>query len=352
MKLQRSLWLHCLLLAVASGLAWKTWTSEETPTSLSRHRVQVWSGTVDQLESIRFESERTKVAIVPHKDALGRWYEVRSEREVSPRVPKHIGAGGAPPTDPEPTWEKRAFVSVQEGEKLAEALGPLMALRAVGRVEGDREKEFGLDEPKETLAVRVAGKDYQLVIGGPTPGGGDRYARVKESGEVFAISGDLVRRLEQAESRLLERTFHDFGEQEPDRVKIVEGGRSRELVSMPGKLGAWASASSAEAQDETASNWMGKLGKLRVKSYLEGPKALEGKQPFLQVEYFRGSKRLDTFELFKLPAAEEPPKDVQVSSSAGVAERYVARSSHTRWPVELPSASAAELERDLASLFE
>src|SRR5690606_35298423 len=163
---------------------------------------------------------------------------------------------------------------------------------------------------KESLLVRAAGKEYQLLIGGSTPGGGDRYVRVKESGEVFAIAGDLVRRLEHAESRLQERSLHDFGEQQLDRVKILEGERSRELVSGAGKVGAWADVGSADVQDETASNWMGKLGKLRVKSYLEeGPQALEAKQPFLRVGYFRGSERLDTFELFKLPAAAEPPKD-------------------------------------------
>lgn len=340
MKLRQNLWAHGLALVVASGLAWTTWTKEETPVSLTRDRVQVWPGKVDQLESLRFESEKRTVEVLARKDALGRWYEVRVDREVSAPHPPTMGAGGAAPAAPAPTRQKSTFVAVTEADKLAESLAPLLALRAVGRVEGDREKEFGFDEPVGTLRVRVAGKDHALLIGGMTPGGADRYARVLESGEVFAVPGDLVRRFEQAENRLLERELNAFGEDSPDRVSLSVQGRSRDLVAVEGKVGGWADAANPTEQDETASNWMGKLGRLRVASYVEDAKALDGQQPVVTVKYFRGGKEVGQTELFKLG-----------SDGAATGERYLARSPHTRWPVEL-GGNASEVERDLASLLD
>jgi hypothetical protein len=352
MKLQQSLWVHGLALVLASGLAWKTWTDEETSPSLTRDRVQVWPANVDQLESMRFESEKRTVDVLVHKDEHGRWYEVRVDRELPSSTPHgHAhGGGGAAPQAPAPERKKQTFVSVTEAEKLAESLAPLLALRAVGRVEGEREKEFGFDQNAGSVVVRVAGKQHTLVLGGPTPGGTDRYARVQETGEVFAVPGDLVRRFEQAENRLFERQLQNFGDQEPNRVRISYGDRSRELVAVEGKLGGWAAPDTPAEQDETASNWLGKLGRLRVSSYLEEPKAVEGKSPVLTVEYFHDKKPLGTVELFESPTAEGT-LDTPASSSAASHPQYVARSRHVRWPVEVGTA-AAELVQDLGSLFE
>lgn len=356
MKLQQSLWIHGVALVLASGLAWQTWTDEEAPTTLTRDRVQVWSANVDQLESMRFESEKRTVDVLVHEDENGRWYEVRVDREVPGKTPRTHhgphGAGGAPPAEPAAERKKQAFVSVTEGNELAESLAPLMALRAVGRIEGEREKEFGFDQSPGKLVVRIAGKQHTLVLGGVTPGGADRYARVQETGEVFAVPGDLVRRFEQAENRLFERQLQSFGEQEPDRVRIVQGDRSRELVAVEGKLGGWADPSAPKEQDETASNWMGKLGKLRAMSYLEGPKAIEGQKPLLAVEYFRGGKQVGRLELFQSPEETPAPGPATTTAAAKSGRTtYVARSQHVRWPVEV-SATAAEVEQDLPSLFQ
>ena len=379
MKLQQSLWVHGFALVLASGLAWRTWTDEETSLTLTRDRVQVWPANVEQLESVRFESDKRTVEVLVHKDEHGRWYEVRVDREL-PGNAAHghaHGAGGAAPQAPAPERKEQTFVSVTEAEKLAESLAPLLALRAVGRVEGDREKEFGFDEDVGTVVVRVAGKQHTLALGGLTPGGTDRYARVQETGEVFAVPGDLVRRFEQAESRLFERQLQNFGDQQPNRVRISYGERSRELVAVEGKLGGWAAPDTPAEQDETASNWMGKLGRLRVSSYLEEPKVVEGKSPVLTAEYFRDKELLGKVELFENPAAENPAargssaqgssaqgSSAQGSSAQGPAEqpaaasssgssqpKYVARSQHVRWPAEVGSG-AAEVVQDLGSLFE
>lgn len=366
MKLQRSLWAHGLVLVVASGLAWTTWTREETPVHLTRERVQVWPGRIEQLESVRFETSKQTVEIVANKDDAGRWYVVRVDREVPGKTPPppqdapqdagEAGEGGeaakpAAPPAPAPEREKKSFVGVTEADKLAESLAPLLALRAVGRIEGDRDKEFGFDEPLGTLHVRLGGKEQVLVFGGVTPGGADRYARVKETGEVFAVPGDLVRRLEHAETRLLERDLNDFGEQKPDRVAISAGDRSRELVSVEGKLDGWADAKTPGEQDETVSNWMGKLGRLRVVSYIEDAKVLEGQQPVLVVKYERGRKPVGTLELFKLPKTSGDQPAESAEGEAPQSFRYVARTAHTRWPVEVGPV-AGELERDLSSLFD
>src|SRR6185436_10847706 len=140
-----------------------------------------------------------------------------------------------------------------------------------GKIEKEREEEFGLDKPEGTLRVTIGGKSHALELAGSTPGGSDRYARDPEKGTVYVISGDVARSLTSADSRLVERDFHDWKPEEVTRIKVSAGAKTRELVRIEEKQGFWADPSSATSKDETASNWMSKLDKLHVLKHLEKP---------------------------------------------------------------------------------
>ncbi len=340
MKLLRGLGIHAAVLVVASGLAWKVWTEDEVGAAAFESRVKVWEGPPDKLESIRLESPERTVVVTPRSDAEGRYYEVRVDKEVpSKRSPAAPGAAGASGAEPEPAREKQAFIAVAEGEALATTVAPLMALRAVGRVEGDRREEFGFDDASSRVIVTVSGKKHELVIGGLTPGGGDRYARLQASGEVFAVPGDLVRRLEHAETRLLERNLHDFGEGKPASVRVRRGDASRNLVPVKGKVGGYADAETPAQVDDTLGNWMSKLGRLRLKRYVADESELQGAKVTLAVDYYEGTKKIGFTEL-------------SVRQDEGAKKTYFARTERTRWPVEVLASSAKDLDQDAATLFE
>lgn len=333
--------LHGALLVVAAGLAYSVWNKDAPAPEKQQAMVDVWGGTQASFSKLSFEGKTRKVRLEGKKDALGYYYVATVDKEDVPPADPHAGVPGAPlkaPDGKEPKKETSRFVSVKAAETLVKSLAPLQALRAVGKVEAGRNEEFGLDKPDGTLKVTIDGKEHVLVIGGTTPGGSERYARYQNSGEVFAISGDIAQSLMFGDSRLPERELHGFKNEEVSKVRLQKAGKTRELVRVKDKNEGWGDVATPTKQDETAGNWMSKLGRLRGSDFLEKPaKALRPEDALVRVEYFDGSKSIGFVELYKVPG--EKGND------------YLARTEWDRWYVKVPANSAEQVEQDLASVL-
>jgi hypothetical protein len=327
--------LHLGLLGVAGVLALGVWTRDDDGKLASKtSEVEVWGGTPDAVTAVSFESKTRKVRIEPKKDALGRWYVGTVDKDEASPVNPHGGDANAAPSPPKHTTVR--FVAVKAADDFMKTLAPLHALRAVGKVEGTRAEEFGLDKPEGTLKLTVDGKPQSLVIGGATPGGSERYARAG-SGDVFAISGDVVQNLLYAESRLPERDLQPFKADEATRVRVSKGGKTRDLSRVPDKKEGWADTATPTKLDETAGNWMTKLGRLHVQDWLEKPaQALAADSSVVRVDYFAGSKALGSLELYKVPGEK--------------GNEYLARSEYGRWYARVVTSSAEQVDQDLGSI--
>ena len=329
--------LHLGALGVASVLALGVWTrDDDAKVSSQSTQVEVWGGEPDTVTALSYESSTRKVRLEPKKDALGRWYVGTVDKDDPATPPGPHGAGGAP-AEPAPTKHTTTrFVGVKAADDLLKSLAPLRALRAVGKVEGSRAEEFGLDKPEGTLKLTVGGKPQSLVIGGSTPGGSERYAK-SQNGDVFAISGDIVQGLMFADSRLPERDLQAFKPEEATRVKVSKAGKSRDLSRVPGKNEGWADSATPTKLDETAGNWMSKLGRLHVQDWVEKPSATPGPESLVvRVDYFAGSKPLGSLELYKLPAEK--------------GNEYLAKTEYGRWFARVISSSAEQIDQDSTSL--
>jgi hypothetical protein len=341
--------LHVALLGVAGALAVRVLTKGETPLGAAE-QVEVWGGTPSALKSLTFESKDNRVSLEARKDSLGRWYvgsiQKTTEAPAGPDggapLASSLGAdGGAPASAAKPVkkTETTQFVSIKEGEKLAESIAPLMAMRSLGKLPAAQMPEFGLDKPEGTLRVVFNDKTRTLTIGGLTPGGSDRYARNPETGEAYAVSGDFVRSLMFADSRLIQRELHDFEPDEVTRAVVSRAKSSRELVRMTGKKSGWADAKTPDKLDETAGNWMSKVERLTATQYMEqvGVPVLP-EYHVLKIEYFNGSKSVGFLELIKIPDAK---------SNAG----YIAKTEYTRWYAQVMKSSAEQIETDANSVL-
>ena len=338
MSLFKSQVVHLALLGASAVVALGVWTrdDEDAKLSLKPTEVEVWGGTPDSVSVISYEAGTRKLRIEPKKDALGRWYVGTLERDKPSTTPPHApGAdAGAPPAPAE--RETVRFVSVKAADDLLKTLAPLHALRAVGKVEGTRAEEFGLDKPEGTLKITVAGKEQTLLIGGATPGGSEHYAKLA-SGDVYAIAGDIVSGLQYAEMRLPERELHEFKPDDVTRVKVSKAGKSRELSRLADKKDGWADSATPTKLDETVGNWMSKLGRLHVQDWVEKPSVPLGPDnSVVTVDYFAGSKPLGTLELFKVPAEK--------------GSEYFAKTEYGRWYARVVPSSAEQVEQDLASV--
>jgi hypothetical protein len=330
---------HLVLLGVAGGLALRVVTRGEKP-AVAAEQVQVWGSRPADVKSVSYEStqaaEKSRFNLEVRKDSRGRWYIGSMQKTKA-----GLGDAGAPvslPDKPEPKQETTKFVSVKEGEKLLEQLAPLMAMRNLGKVQPPKLVDFGLDKPEGTLRVVFDNKERSLVIGGLTPNGSDRYARTPDTGEIYAVSGDLVRSLMYADSRLLERDLHDFEEGEVTRIKIIRGKASREVVPMPEKQAGWADAKTPNKLDETAGNWISKVSRVNATQYMEQPGVpVLPEYQVVKLEYFNDSKPIGFLELIKIP---------ENKSNAG----YLVKTEHTRWWAQVLKSTAEQIEQDLNSV--
>lgn len=335
--------LHGAALIVSAGLAYSVWSKDEPAPEKEQTTVDVWGGSQASFSKLSFEGKTRKVRLESRRDALGFYYVAAVDKEDAPDP--HAGIPGhgdkaplKPPENKESKKETSRFISVKAGETLVKALAPLKALRAVGKVEPGRNEEFGLDKPEGTLKVTVDGKEHVLLIGGTTPGGSERYARYQNNGEVFAISGDIAQSLMFGDSRLPERDLHGFKPDEISKVRVQKGGKARELVRVKEKNEGWADVSNPGKQDETAGNWMTKLGRLRGSDFVEKPSTpFKPEDALVRVEYFDGSKSVGFIELYKQPG--EKGND------------YLARTEWARWYVKVPATTAEQVEQDVGSVL-
>ncbi|HEY2409452.1 MAG TPA: DUF4340 domain-containing protein [Polyangiaceae bacterium] len=328
---------HVALLGVASVLALIVSTRDEKSDATPKpNDVLVWAGSPDAVSALSFEGKTRKVRLEPHKDDQGRWYVGTVDKDEAPPPPAHPPLAvdaGAPSASKHETVR---FTGGKAADDLVKSLAPLHAMRAVGKVEGTRDEEFGLDKPEGTLKIMIGGKEQTLVIGGSTPTGSERYARTG-SGEVFAIAGDIAQNLSFAESRLAEHDLHSFKPDEVTRVKISKAGKSREAVRIPEKNEGWADATAPGKLDETLGNWMSKVNRLRANDFVEKPSApLAPDAALVHIDYFAGSKKLGYLELFRVPG--EKGND------------FLAKTEYQRWYVKVPN-TVDQIDQDLASLL-
>jgi hypothetical protein len=335
MKLGASLAIHAVLLGLSVASAGYVWTREEPPKALVQADVTIWPGKPADLTRVTYETKTKKAVLEPKSDAVGRYFVGSLEKETPPPTAK--GDAGTPEPAAAPTRTTMMFVSVAAAEKLVAELAPLRALRAVGKIAADRDAEFGFDKPEGTLVLELGGATRKLVVGGTTPGGADRYVREEASGEVFVLKGETLRSLDSADSRLIERDLHPWKDNELTGAKVVAGDKSRELTRSEAEDGkrVWADPAAPSQADETLSNWLSKVDRLRPNEYVE--KLPDGASTVVRVEYRGGAKSLGYLEISKAPGAE------------GKSDYFV-QSEHIRRPAKVPATLAEQVEQDLGSV--
>jgi len=347
----RSLVPHLVLLAAATLLAMMVWSKDEKAKTVKTDQVEVWHGKVDKLSSVSYEADKQRLSMEARKDSHGRWYAVTVDKTVetsTPPPPQPMGDAGplaslgpdAGPPKPQTKRETQRFIAVTEADKLAESVAPMMALRALGKVDDARAEEFGLNKPEGTLRVAFDSQKHELVIGGTTPGGGDRYAKDPASNVVYAISGEVVRNLQFAESRLMERELHAFKIEDVERVKLTRGNTTRELVRVAEKKDGWADPATPDKLDETAGNWMAKIGRLRANQYIEQIGVdVAPDWRIVKLDYLdKKGRGLGSLEIIRIPDDK---------SNAG----YLVQTEHTRWYAQVLKSSGEEIQKDLASVL-
>ncbi len=153
------------------------------------------------------------------------------------------------------------------------------------------------------------------------------------------MTGSIVRDLTSADQRLVERKLHAWEDAAVKRAKVTAGSSSRELIKSADKKDAWTKPSAPNEKDETATNWMSKVDRLRTTSY-EGEALHPPPAPadlILKIEYFDERKSLGYTELWRHPGADGKTD-------------YVTRTELTRWYATVIRSAAEQIEQDIKSV--
>jgi hypothetical protein len=306
----RGLVIHTAILAVAGCLALKTWTydADKAP---KHGETDLWPGNPDQVQMVRYESKLGTLALEPRRDKEGRYYVGTVKKAASAEPEKKLDEHGQPlestPAPATPTEPKISrFVATKDAEDLVTTLAPLRALRVLGKVTEAQKTDFGFD---------------------------------KEEGNGYVVLGSIVRDLTNADQRLVERRLHGFEDSAAKRVKITAGGATRELVRSTDKKDAWTKPSAPHDKDETATNWMGKVDRLRTTSF-EGEALHPPPAPadlVLKIEYFDDRKPIGFTEIWHHPGSDGKTD-------------FVTRTELTRWYATIIRSAAEQVEADLKSV--
>ncbi|MCB9686164.1 MAG: DUF4340 domain-containing protein [Alphaproteobacteria bacterium] len=341
-----------LSVALAASLvgAYMTWTDEgEEP---AEDAVALYAASDSDLSKLAYTSEDLSVVIEKKKDAKGDYIWVDSTETKRPKkktpmdeIHGHDDEDQNPdaepenPLAPEPAGEEKvetihnAFVASTQGDDLWASFAPLHAMRELDKPSDP--SVFGLDQPRGTLVVTRPSGDVTLTLGGETYGSKDRYVQVGD--KVFLVDDALLKPLENAASRILERNLFPLEEKDVDTLSATGPAGTtltwKHVNPEDAKGGFWARPESPDNDDASGGTWIGKVMRLKVRDYVDESK-LAGAQ---QVMAYTVAGKGETWSVKVLRTDTEP------------AEWY-AISDFNRVPVSLTESLVKDVVADLDEL--
>jgi hypothetical protein len=263
-------WAYALLLLVAAGLSWSSWTKEEVEEKSSSVVFDPAGG----LSAIKWTAEKNvaTLAVEGKGDDLAVWVEAGRKERIDATSDDDDSAGGDASTEAtygEP--ELKAFPGNDQAVKLVDSFTPLTALREFGNVDDATLAEMGLDQPEATLELDAGGRTLKLHVGDKAYGSSDTYARNAATGAVYLISSKVIGPLRGAESRLMERNPLAFEAIEVAAATLSTPAGAEATASHEGRHDPdnafWADPAQPEAVDTARDALMDKVFQLRATSY-------------------------------------------------------------------------------------
>jgi len=263
--------------------------------------------------------------------------------------PEPASTAPADTAEPEAVVETKTdeFPVGETGEKLIEAVTPLLALRDLDAPVAKELERYGLAEPKLTLTVEFTNGTRTLQIGGRVYGGSDRYVRDPKSERVYVINGSNLRTLEGGDSALRDNRLIGVDREVVKGIAIVAGDVRREGVRVdahapgqPQHRVFWATKAEPDKEDPTLTNFMTRVEKLvplGFEAELDATQLTE----VVRFEYIdKDGDVIDTVIVFQGPGKTEDKPE------------YYGKSRHTRVFARLNRPLASQVAEDLAQVTE
>lgn len=336
--MNRSILIYAGLLVVSLGASYMHYTADEVA---PKEGVMVIEARKDDLQSVVYEAPDLKVTLEMREDAVGRYPWITVDETKKKKV------------DGVETTERKQsrFKGGAAADKLIQSSVPLVAVRRLDNVDDERVASFGLKTPDTKVSYTIGGRTTVFELGGETYGTRDRYVRDVSTGLLYVLDDELFKPLKFANSRLPERSLISPKPEEIDSVTVAQGGtvvswtqrnkedkdarywnRDTPVAEAPAPAEG-AAAPAAGGKDETFSNWVDKLLKLKSTAYVQ-----EGDTPTDPQLRFE----------FTVRVKGKPDETVQVLQAE---DAWYARSNYTRGLVKLARTSAEDLADEVDDIL-
>jgi len=322
----RSVIAHAVLAVGGLLMAWLVWTDQDTE-ERPADAVDIFDCSPDDLTAVSFQTKNRNARLEVRADGDEKLYWITVERTPD---------RGEPSTD--------QFVGGETVPDYIELIAPLRALRSLGDLDDDQLEDLELKDHPATFVMECGGQTRTWKVGGAAFGSGDRYFRASSGGPVYFVAAGVVRELETAEFRLMQRNLQPTEWTEVETLQVRAFDNERRLMQRHRRepqQAEWVDAAEPDRRNELYGNWLELLNRLRVQSYL-APDARPGSDlegvsappvPVLRLEYFdEDGDSLGTLELVRVDA-QEP--------------QYYAKSNATRAWVKVTASVARQIEDDV-----
>ena len=211
--------------------------------------------------------------------------------EIRVAAPSDGGTADAGTVVVSPEQKPRLLRGNERAEKAFERFAPLRAVRALGALSPEKQKELGFEGSKRRLSIDASGSAHVFKVASATPGFGAPYLQDEKSAKVFLLNGALLSELDPGSQQLVDRRLHGFKPGEFDAFTVKVGGDQKEFVQTGAELPATtkvAAKASPDKPDECVRNWHDKVWSRMITTVLYGqgelPPSGEPK-PTLRIDY-------------------------------------------------------------------
>ncbi|HSI06139.1 MAG: DUF4340 domain-containing protein [Myxococcota bacterium] len=258
--MDKSLVGHTALAVVAAIAAYVAWTK---PSPGKRDpSIVVVAGSADRLTQVEWDDTGFHVTVDNDDGKLAVSSTVKNSKDEKRNV--------------------SGFPATEKSHELLKRLAPLKAERSLGKVEGPRLKEVGLEEPKQSLVLHFGDKPVKLDVGDAAFGTGSYYVR-QSTGEVFLVPSESIQPFRGGAAGLIERMAVNLTREHVEQLTVTSEGSSRTLVHKNAADRAqsfFADKSTPDTKIEKASTWVDAV--LRLRALSQAPEAPAG-EPKLTV---------------------------------------------------------------------
>jgi hypothetical protein len=358
--------MYAVLLLIASGFAYQSWTDETAPKSTDT--VVIFEPGKDGVTSVDWTGERSAAHLefsgpVDDSDVwitAGRRKRIQAPApppEEKPEAEEGDGvepsADTEPPPAPTPVYGEPALTSFPgntSAQALAERFSPLTALRRFDSLSDDQLADMGLAEASSMLLVEGGGRTMRLEIGDKAYGSSDLYAREPGSTTAYLLSRKVVGSLKSASTSLRDKNLFGFAATDAVAASIQKAGaKSPTETTHQGrhdKDNAFWSAVGSDEVDPVLDTLIKRIFEAKAMRYLvttDAP-AAEDLEPLVHVVF-----RDERSDLGAIAFARRVKEDASTGASTGYS--WYARSTRSReqW-VEVSKAVGTDLVDALDSL--